>query len=125
MHRILVVTPDPKAWAAFAAALIENHDIQLAWAESGAAALGDVTRHPPLCVVVNESLPDMSALDLVRRLATVNAMVNTAVASGLADQDFHEASEGLGVLLRIPPAPGKVHAEALLARLERIGMLTG
>lgn len=124
MHRILVVTPDQKPWAAFAEALIENRAIQLAWARTGTAALSDVTRHPPLCVVVDDTLPDMNALELLRRLLGVNAMISTAVRSGLAAEEFHEASEGLGVLLQIPPAPGKEHAADLLASLERIGVLT-
>ncbi len=86
--------------------------------------MSDVTRHPPLCVVVDDTLPDMNALELLRRLLTVNAMISTAVQSGLAAEEFHEASEGLGVLLQIPSAPGKEHAADLLASLERIGMLT-
>ena len=124
MHRILLAAPNPKPWAAFADALVESRNIQLAWARTGAAALSDVMRHPPLCVVVDDPLPDMSALEMVRRLLTVNAMVSTAVRSGLAAEDFHEASEGLGVLLQIPPTPGREHAGHLLAGLERIGMLT-
>jgi CheY-like chemotaxis protein len=124
MHRILVVAPDPKPWAAFAEALIGNRAIQLAWAKTGADALSDVLRHPPLCVVADDPLPDMDALMLVRRLLTVNAMISTAVRSGLAAEDFHAASEGLGVLLQIPSAPAKEHAAELLAALERIGVLT-
>ena len=122
MHRILVAAPDPKPWAEFADALIGNQEIQLAWVRTGAAALSDVMRHPPLCVVVDDSLPDMGALELVRRLLTVNAMISTAVVSGLGGDEFHEASEGLGILYQIPPAPGKTHAEDLITRLQRIGV---
>jgi DNA-binding response OmpR family regulator len=124
MHRILVVTPDPKPWAEFADALTESREIQLAWSQTGADALADVIRRPPLCVVVDDALPDLSPLELVRRLLTINAMVSTAVLSGMEGDEFHEASEGLGVLLQIPPAPKKAHAEDLLARLQRIGVFT-
>jgi DNA-binding response OmpR family regulator len=122
MHRILVVTPEPKPWVDFANTLIANREIQLAWVQTGAAALSDVIRHPPLCVVVDESLPDMSALELVRRLLTVNAMINTAVVSGLGADEFHEASEGLGILCQIKPPAGKTHAEDLFTRLQRVGV---
>jgi CheY-like chemotaxis protein len=124
MHRILVAAAAPKGWAEFAKALTENGEVQLAWVESGAAALADAMRHPPVCVVIGEGLTDMDALELVRRLMSVNAMICTAVQSGLAAEEFHAASEGLGVLMQIPPRPGTQHAGALLSGLRRIGMLS-
>jgi len=41
---------------------------------------------------------------LVREIISANAMVNTAVVSPLCDADFHDKSEGLGVLCRLPTA---------------------
>ena len=42
----------------------------------------------------------------------VNAMVNTAVVSPLSDEEFHEVSEGLGILGRLPNEPGMSDAGA-------------
>jgi hypothetical protein len=50
----------------------------------------------------------------------VNAMVNTAVISPLAEADFHEVSEGLGVLGRLPEEPGESDAYDLLGKLKRV-----
>ena len=47
----------------------------------------------------------------------VNAMVNTAVVSPLSDEEFHEASEGLGILGRLPNEPGMSDAVELLHKL--------
>lgn len=47
----------------------------------------------------------------------INAMVNTAVVSPLSDEEFHEASEGLGILVRLPLEPGADEACELLRRL--------
>ena len=47
-------------------------------------------------------------------------MVNTAVISLLAEDQFHEQSEGLGVLSRLPLTPDAGDAAALLLKLRQI-----
>ncbi len=64
--------------------------------------------------------PDTESLDLVREIISVNAMVNTAVVSPLSEADFHDKSEGLGVLCRLPPEPGSNDSEALLQKLRGV-----
>jgi DNA-binding NarL/FixJ family response regulator len=120
MHRILIVTPHRKSIAAFAAALEESQDVQVAWADSGHAAVADVIKHPPLGVVIDENLLDMPGLDLVRRLLPINAMINTVVLSELPREDFHEASEGLGVMAQLPPIPTPEDARSILAHFKRM-----
>jgi DNA-binding response OmpR family regulator len=123
-HRILMVTSDPKRLAEFANCLTASHEIHVAWADSGAAALSDVRQHPPLGVIVDEDLPDMPGLELVRRLLPINAMINTAVISSLPEAAFHETSEGLGILAQLPPVPTEPQARDLLARLKRMRVAT-
>lgn len=120
MHRILIVTAHRKSLSAFAAALEESQDVQVAWADSGQAAVSDVMKHPPLGVVIDENLLDMPGLDLVRRLLPINAMINTAVVSELPREDFHEASEGLGVMAQLPPNPAPDDARNILAQFKRM-----
>ena len=124
MHRILVVTSDPKRLAEFANALKASLEIHVAWADSGAAALSDVMKHPPLGVIVDETLPDMPGLELVRRLLPINAMINTAVISSLPDAAFHETGEGLGILAQLSPIPTESQARELLAQLKRLHAAT-
>jgi DNA-binding response OmpR family regulator len=88
--------------------------------DSGAAALSDVMKHPPLAVIVDESLPDMPGLELVRRLLPINAMINMAVISSLSPEAFHEAGEGLGIMAQLPLAPAKPDALEILSRLKRL-----
>jgi hypothetical protein len=57
---------------------------------------------------------------LVREIISANAMVNTAVVSALSEEDFHDKSEGLGVLCRLPIVPGCNDSEALLQKLRRV-----
>ena len=65
-------------------------------------------------------LPDTEPLSLVQNLLTVNARVNTAVVSPLTDEEFHEASEGLGILGRLPVEPGISEATELLQKLRQV-----
>ena len=47
-------------------------------------------------------------------------MVNTAVVSPLSDEEFHEASEGLGILGRLSTDPGMSEASELLHKLRAV-----
>jgi DNA-binding response OmpR family regulator len=120
MHRILIVTPDRASLATFATALVENPDVQVAWADSGQAAVSDVMKHIPLGVIIDENLLDMTGFDLVRRLLPINALINTVMISDLPAETFHEAGEGLGIMAQLPPQPTPSDANAVLARLKRM-----
>jgi DNA-binding response OmpR family regulator len=120
MHRILIVTPHRSRLDEFARCLADQQDIQVAWAEDGKAAIADVMRHPPLAVIIDDNLLDMPGLDLVRRLLPINALINTAVISDLSAEAFHEAGEGLGIMVQLPPNPTKSDALAVFARLKRL-----
>ena len=74
-------------------------------------------------VIVDEQLNDMSGIAFINQMIKVSPLANTALVSTLAADEFHEATEGLGVLMQLPLQPQKKDAEALLAVLEKIGVL--
>jgi hypothetical protein len=49
-----------------------------------------------------------------------NAMINLAVVSSLSHEDFHEASEGLGILVQLPPSPGEEDGSKLFETITQI-----
>jgi hypothetical protein len=81
-------------------------------------------RHPPIGVVIDENLPDMPGLDLVRRLLRINAMINTVVVSALPPDAFHEAGEGLGIMAQLPPQPTWEDARTILDNFKRMALPT-
>ena len=105
---------------AFAAALSSNPDVNLHRVISGAEALEAARTTAPHLVIIDADLPDTAPLDLVQKLLMVNAMVNTAVVSPLSDEEFHEASEGLGILGRLADEPGESDAAGLLTKLRTV-----
>lgn len=120
MLQIVLATTRPKALQAFAAALSTDPKVQLETVVSGAAALEAVRASAPQLVIIDTDLPDTAAFDLIQKLLMVNAMVNTAVVSPLSEEEFHEASEGLGVLGRVPEEPGRNDAADLLDKLRTV-----
>jgi DNA-binding NarL/FixJ family response regulator len=118
MLRIVFATPRAQAMQAFTNALAANQEVDLKYAVSGAEALEAARTSGPHLVIIDSDLPDTAPLDLVQKLLKVNAMVNTAVVSPLSEEEFHEASEGLGVLGRLPGNPGASDAADLLGKLK-------
>ncbi len=97
-----------------------NPAVNLQRVISGAEALEAARTTAPHLVIIDADLPDTAPLDLVQKLLMVNAMVNTAVVSPLSDEEFHEASEGLGILGRLPNEPGMSDAGELLHKLRTV-----
>lgn len=120
MLRIVLTTSRPNTIQAFTAALATNPEVDLKCVVSGAEALEAARTPAPHLVIIDSHLPDTAPLDLVQKLLLVNAMVNTAVVSSLSDEEFHEVSEGLGVLGRVPEKPGRSDADDLLHKLKSL-----
>jgi hypothetical protein len=59
----------------------------------------------------------MTGIEFMKKLLSINPMINCAAVSLLSPEEFHEASEGLGVLMQLPVSPGKQDAQNLLQRL--------
>ena len=120
MFKILLVSPDKNSLYGLASALVEHADVDLSWAESGKTALEIVTDSAIDLVVTDESLGDMTGLEFAGRLLSVNPMINCASVSRLSPENFHEISEGLGIMVQLPVKPDKEDAEKLLQRLKDI-----
>ncbi len=120
MLRIVLATARPQALEAFVTALSSNPEVHVHPMDSGAAALEATRTAAPQLVIIDQGLADAKPLELVQKLLMVNAMVNTAVVSPLSEEEFHEASEGLGVLARLPENPGAPEAGALLHKLQTV-----
>ncbi len=120
MLDIFLVTARPEAMPALIQGLSSDKEVRLKQVNSGGAALAAVRNAAPHLVIIDSELPDSSPLDLVQQLLFINAMVNTAVISPLSDSDFHEFSEGLGILKNLPMAPDAGDAASLLLKLRQI-----
>ncbi len=120
MLLLMVVSPGNDSLSDLALALVKYDDVRLLWAESAKKALDIASVKAIDLIITDERLRDSTGLELVARLIAVNPMITCSVVSGLTPEEFHVASEGLGIMVQLPIHPGKEHAESLLQQLRQI-----
>ena len=119
MLKLLLVSNNIESFPEFGSALKEN-DTEMFCAESGETALKMVKDNAIDLVITDKEIGDMSGLAFVKKLISISPMTNCVAISSLPEKDFHEASEGLGLMDHLPANPGKPDAEELLKHLRRI-----
>ena len=117
---ILIATEERDRFSALAGALKKQINSDIHWAESGNAALTAAKHLAPLLAIIDEALPDMSGLEFARELLKANALIYTALVSGLSPEEFHETAEGLGVLVQLPVSLEKKNAEDIVSGLKSV-----
>ena len=123
MIKLLLVTLDKESFRDFTLALAQNDDVELSRSESGQEDLAILSENLFDLVIVDENVGDMTGIEFMKKLLSINPMINCAAVSPLPDDAFHEVSEGLGVLVQLPVKPGKPDAENLLKRLKGLKIL--
>lgn len=119
MNQLLFVTAHPTRFAELPVG-IEALGGSISWADSGRQALATIARTRVDLVLADEDLGDMQGLELVKQVVATHPMINCALVSSLSKQAYHEASEGLGILMQLPPEPVRADGERLMAHLNRI-----
>ncbi len=114
----VIATARPEDLAAFIEGLKKAGSAILV--RTGLETLEAARARTPQMVVIDQGLPDSEPFALVQELIKINAMMNTAVLTGLSPEEFHEQGEGLGILASLPLASGLREAEELLALAERL-----
>jgi CheY-like chemotaxis protein len=117
---VVMVTSSPSSFVAFSVCLGGEGDVKLAWATSGSQALELAAADPPDLMIVDDQLEEgLAGPELLRRLAALNWMINTAVASNLPRDEFRRTYAGLGTLAQVPHRPDRSHAQSLAHRLRQ------
>jgi DNA-binding response OmpR family regulator len=123
MIRMLLVNAESEFPSDFTAVL-ENEGARIVRVRTQEEALSKTSDGTFDLVVIDEKLPDATGLDCAQTLISSDAFLNCAVVSALSPEEFHEASEGLGLLMQLPAPPGREEAGKLLERLKKILNLT-
>ncbi|MEN8245861.1 MAG: response regulator [Thermodesulfobacteriota bacterium] len=119
MMEILLAGGNLASMPAFKTALEENGAL-VTCLDSGQQTLDTVSEKTFDLLVADETLGDMAGLELIESVIMTQPMLNCAAVSSLSKEDYHEASEGLGVLMQLPSEPGKEDADALMKHLNKI-----
>ena len=120
MPHILMAANKRETLETLARALKAESTVTLEWAHDRTRALVRIAERRPDLVVVDEYVGYLTNLEFIRQIIDVDASARTAAVSRLPRRTFREVAEGLGVLAQLPPRPGVLDAERLLALLETL-----
>lgn len=119
MIQILLAGRKLSSRAVFKTAL-DQRDTHTTCLTSGHQVLAAISESRFDLLVSNETLDDMSGLALIESVVARQPTLNCAVVNSLSPGDFHDASEGLGILMQLPVNPDKKEALQLLEHLIKI-----
>ena len=123
MARIMLVSKEPASLEGLAKGLERQDGVELVHAGSKEEVLQGIEGNGIDVIVVDAQLVDEEPLTLVTELMKKYPLINYAMVSSLAHEDFHEYSEGLGVFMQLPLNPGEEEAEKMLEILKSIDLL--
>ncbi|MCA1742425.1 MAG: hypothetical protein ABR542_00815 [Desulfonatronovibrio sp.] len=117
--KILLATARANDLESFVSELsLEKNDPLLA--ESVQEVLDIVPKQKPSLIIIDENLSGPETFKLIQNILSLDAMVNTAVLTDMDKKDFHEAGEGLGILMSLPLNPGKEDGRELISNLKQV-----
>jgi len=123
MLRILLVSPDKDSLIDLKTGF-EEDGVQTTWVVTCGDIFFRLKEETFDLIVIDEKLPEMNGLECIEKLISSNPMLNCAVISSLSPDEYHEASEGLGILMQLPEKPVKEDAAKLIDHLNTILNLT-
>jgi two-component SAPR family response regulator len=104
--------------------VFEEAGIQVMWAGSCEAVIEKVETETVDLIIIDEYLSGLKGITCIRKIVSLNPILNCAAVSSLSHKEFHESSEGLGILMQIPVNPKREDAEKMLEHLNSVLNLT-
>jgi len=120
MYKLILVDSTGNTFLKIIPDLQTDNRVLLRQADSGMAAFDTLSSGTYDLALVSEQLTDMTGIEFVRQLVARYPFVNCALVSSMQDADFHEATEGLGILSKLPSKPDATHVAELMRKLESI-----
>ena len=116
---ILLATSRPDVWNACLSVFGDRGSV-VRRAVAMADCLAVVRSTAPRLVVLDLDLDPTALRRAVIDVLMINAAVHTAAVTNLEEEAFHDAMEGLGMLMSLPTSPGPHDVERLLDALEAL-----
>ncbi len=119
MIRILLISPEKNTLSDLKTEF-EKNATKITWIKSCEDVFSIIKKEKFDLIVTDEKLTDIYGIECIKKLILVNPLLNCAAVSSLSKDDFHEATEGLGILMQLPKKPDKKDAIKLLEHLNTI-----
>ena len=118
--KIMLASSRAERLAPLATGLWNQVEPELFHAESCSEVVDLLAARAIELVVIDEDLADIKGVELARMLAEKHPFVNCMLVSSLPADEFHETTEGLGVLMQLPSPPEMDAASSVLSHLSEI-----
>ncbi len=115
-----MISSNPDSLHVLEQSLAEHERFTVARAESPDQVFSAVENDQVDVVIADDQVLGTSGLEFLRQLVKRNPFVNCALVSSLYPDEFHEATEGLGVFMQLPLSPGSQTAADICTHLEKI-----
>lgn len=116
---ILIVTTDPAKWRPCLPVFGEQ-GADVAFAGSLDACKEALRVDPPRLYILDLGLEGKELRAALMQLLMIDATAHSAVTTGMEEEAFHDAMEGLGILTGLPLAPGGDDIRHMLHLLEAL-----
>jgi len=120
MISILLASSQDQSLSGIESCLKEKKDCEILRSTTGQDALNILSSKAIDLIVADETLRDMTGLELIKKMISKHPMTNSALVSSLSSKEFHEISEGLGILMHLPVRPDENHGEILINKLQNV-----
>lgn len=118
--KVILVSSSPDSLKILEQSLGDNERFAVARQESPEALFSAIENDQVDVVIADDQVVGTTGLEFLRELVKRNPFINCALVSPLYPDEFHEATEGLGVFMQLPLNPGSQTAMDISTHLEKI-----
>lgn len=120
MAVIALITPNAFRMKPFAETLSLLTGSKVEFLADSITAIDTLRAIKPGAVVIEDSQEDVSILGMVHQILAYDIQIHIAVMSDTPEKEFHDKTEGLGILMQLPKDAGAKDAQALAERLNQL-----
>jgi DNA-binding NarL/FixJ family response regulator len=117
---VVLISKDPGYFSELSTALADDAQMSVSCLGSAGQVYQAAEKGQVDVLVAAEEVRQSSGLQLIRELVRRHPFINCALVSPLNPQEFHEATEGLGIFMQLPPAPDGAQAAKIREHLAAI-----
>lgn len=120
MIRFLMVSDRPSGFESLEKNLLKHSGVVIDMTGTFDEAMASIGKTMPDLVIVDDTVMGTPGKKVIEDMIRKNPLINTALVSSLSDEDFHEDTEGLGVLMPIRKEDAETQAREMIERVEKI-----
>ena len=117
--RVVLASRLSDRMADFRKGLAAHAEVEIFQADSGEEALWLLADQRIDLIAIDQAVTDMDGLEVAKTVAQLHPFVSSVLVSDVSEADFHEQTEGLGLLMSLPEAPDEDIALKVLQHMEK------